>query len=160
MGNLYPTIPPTGPQQGYPPYQSQGMAPPPAYYPGTHTAPPAGFGPPPVYSASPNTSMGGAPLGQPTYSHQPQAYPQQQTYPQQAAYPQTAIPPQPQPMVAAKFDAGARFHKNAPASIPPPPPGVMPNAAQVAAMQGQSVVMGKKEEGFLKGSGSGGYTFW
>merc|ERR1711970_567643 len=108
MGNLYPTIPPTGPQQGYPPYQSQGMAPPPAYYPGTHTAP----------------------------------------------------PPQPQPMVAAKFDAGARFHKNAPASIPPPPPGVMPNAAQVAAMQGQSVVMGKKEEGFLKGSGSGGYTFW
>lgn len=39
---------------------------------------------------------------------------------------------------AAIFDAGARFNGKAPV-IPPPPPGYLPNAAQVAAMQGQAV---------------------
>ena len=51
-----------------------------------------------------------------------------------------------------------RFDKNAPPSIPPPPPGVVPNAAQVAGMGPQ--VVGQKKEGFWKGTGSGGYTFW
>ena len=67
---------------------------------------------------------------------------------------------QPQPVVLGQFDAGARFSAQAPASVPPPPPGVMPTPAQMAAMSGQQVVMGQKEGGFLKGSGSGGYTFW
>ena len=71
-----------------------------------------------------------------------------------------AYPGQPQPVVQGQFDAGARFSAQAPASIPPPPPGVMPTPAQMAAMSGQQVVMGQKEGGFLKGSGSGGYTFW
>jgi hypothetical protein len=31
---------------------------------------------------------------------------------------------------------------------------------QLAAASGQTVTMQKKKEGFLKGSGSGGYTFW
>lgn len=38
----------------------------------------------------------------------------------------------------AIFDAGARFNGKAPV-IPPAPPGYLPNAAQVAAMQGQQV---------------------
>lgn len=42
--------------------------------------------------------------------------------------PQTAI-----------YDAGARFNGKGPVTIPPPPPGYLPNAAQVAAMQGQTV---------------------
>lgn len=42
------------------------------------------------------------------------------------------------PIQTAIFDAGARFNGKAPV-IPPPPPGYLPNAAQVAAMQGQSV---------------------
>ena len=46
---------------------------------------------------------------------------------------------QPQPVVQGQFDAGARFSSVAPASIPPPPPGVMPTAAQMAAMSGQQV---------------------
>ena len=62
------------------------------------------------------------------------------------------------PVQQGQFDAGARFDKNTPPSIPPPPPGVMPNAAQVAGA-GQQVV-GQKKEGFWKGTGSGGYTFW
>jgi hypothetical protein len=37
---------------------------------------------------------------------------------------------------------------------------VAPSAAQVAALQGGQVVMGQKEGGIMKGSGSGGYTFW
>ena len=74
--------------------------------------------------------------------------------------PQYQPPYQPQPVVQGQFDAGARFSAQAPASIPPPPPGVMPTPAQMAAMSGQQVIMGQKEGGFLKGSGSGGYTFW
>ena len=58
------------------------------------------------------------------------------------------------------YDAGARFTSYAPPTIPPPPPGCAPNAAQAVAASGQTVTMDKKKEGFLKGSGSGGYTFW
>lgn len=68
------------------------------------------------------------------------------------------------PMPAATFDAGARFGgSNAPMSIPPPPPGVAPNAAQAAQMAGAKVdpsQIQQKKGGFFKGSGSGGYTFW
>ena len=59
-----------------------------------------------------------------------------------------------------QFDAGARFTQYAPPSVPPPPPGCAPNAAQIAAAQGQTVVTTQKKGGFLKGSGDGGWTFW
>lgn len=62
--------------------------------------------------------------------------------------------------VHAQFDAGARFTARCPPSIPPPPPGVAPTPAQLAAMQGRQVVMGQKEGGIMNGSGSGGTTFW
>ena len=34
-------------------------------------------------------------------------------------------------VVHAQFDAGARFNKTSPPSLPPPPPGVPPTPAQV-----------------------------
>ena len=75
--------------------------------------------------------------------------------PSATPYPQAAAP-----MAAGQFDAGARFTPYAPPSVPPPPPGCTPNAAQMAAAQGQNVNMSQKSGGFFKGSGSGGYTFW
>ena len=57
------------------------------------------------------------------------------------------------------FDSSARFH-NGTASIPPPPPGHVPNAAQVAASQGANVQIGQKKESFLTGGEGGGYTMW
>lgn len=41
----------------------------------------------------------------------------------------------------------------------PAPPGHMPNAAQMAAMQGANVVMTQRKGNFFMGSG-GGYTIW
>ena len=57
------------------------------------------------------------------------------------------------------FDSSARFN-NGTASIPPPPPGHVPNAAQVAASQGANVQIGQKKESFLTGGEGGGYTMW
>lgn len=54
------------------------------------------------------------------------------------------------------FDAGARFSSIAPPRIPPPPPGVMPNPAQLAHMQGQNVVVSQKKANVLSGGSSGG----
>lgn len=45
----------------------------------------------------------------------------------------------PIPIQTALYDAGARFNGKNQQVIPPPPPGYLPNAAQVAAMQGQTV---------------------
>ncbi len=43
----------------------------------------------------------------------------------------------------------------------PPPPGVMPNAAQMAQAQGSNVVVTQQKSGWLEGSGSGGgYVWW
>merc|ERR1712130_280408 len=56
--------------------------------------------------------------------------------------------------VHGQFDAGARFTARSPPSIPPPPPGVAPTPAQLAAMRGQQVVMGQKEGGVMNVSGS------
>lgn len=35
-----------------------------------------------------------------------------------------------------------------------------PNAAQMASMQGQQVVVAKKKNNFLHGGNGSGYTFW
>jgi len=66
------------------------------------------------------------------------------------------------PTVAVQFDAGARFDGVAQPRIPPPPPGVAPNAAQLALMKGQAptVIAQKKKSTIWDGVGGGGYTFW
>ena len=58
-----------------------------------------------------------------------------------------------------RFDNAARF-RNGQANIPPPPPGVMPNAAQVAQMQGANVAVSQQHTSKLKGDMGGGVTFW
>ena len=42
----------------------------------------------------------------------------------------------------------------------PPPPGYAPNAAQAAAMQGNSVVVTQKPSSVWSGTGDGGMTVW
>lgn len=58
------------------------------------------------------------------------------------------------------FDSGARFDGIAQPTIPPPPPGVGPNAAQLAAASGAQVSMSQKKGSFLSGGSGGGFTFW
>jgi len=104
-----------------------------------------------------------------------QAYPSQQPHYQQPNYPQnpnafTAAPTpqnvtqnynvtyQPAPVKQATFDSGARFDANAQARIPPPPPGVAMNSAQLQAAQGQSAQVGQNKAGFLSGGDGGGYS--
>lgn len=108
-----PSVPATYPQPM--PAQTQQafmMGPPPAYSNTSAPTYPTGYCPPPAYQPPMfhNVAAAAPPAG---YS---------------MAGPQTAV-----------FDAGARFNGKGPVNIPPPPPGYMPNAAQVAAMQGQSV---------------------
>ena len=88
--------------------------------------------------------------GQPQVQQYAQQY-MNQNYPGQQAY-------SPQAPVHATFDAGARFSATSPPSIPPPPPGVAPTPAQLAAMQGQQVVISQNKEGFWNGSGGAGAT--
>ena len=116
---------------------------------------PTSSGAPPYYHSQGYPGAGGQPypgqgIQQPGG---PQGYPKS-GYPgqQQAPYP-------PQGFADANFDAGARFSPYSPPSVQPPT-GVAPNSAQMAASQGQRVVPGQKKEGFWKGTGSGGYTFW
>lgn len=73
--------------------------------------------------------------------------------------PQTKGVVQPQTAVMGQFDAGARFDPNKPVTIPPPPPGVAPTSAQIAAAQGQNVVMTQRKADSLMGS-DGGYTWY
>lgn len=42
----------------------------------------------------------------------------------------------------------------------PPPPGHLPNAAQMAAMQGANVMMTQRKGNFFMGGSGGGYTIW
>ncbi|XP_051915541.1 DAZ-associated protein 2 isoform X2 [Hippocampus zosterae] len=78
-----------------------------------------------------------------------------------AYYPMGAVyPPGSTVMVEGAFDAGARFTAGSSVSIPPPPPGHAPNAAQLAAMQGANMVMTQRKNNFFLGGSSGGYTIW
>lgn len=54
------------------------------------------------------------------------------------------------------FDPGARFSNLAPPRVPPPPPGVMPNPAQLALMQGRNVVVTQRKANVISGGSSGG----
>ncbi|XP_076309289.1 DAZ-associated protein 2-like [Tachypleus tridentatus] len=60
----------------------------------------------------------------------------------------------------AGYDPGTRFDSHGMPVIPPVPPGVAPNAAQLAMMQGNSMMVGQQKSNYLLGSNSGGYTFW
>lgn len=63
-------------------------------------------------------------------------------------------------LLQAGFDGGARFDGISQPVVPPAPPGVAPNAAQLAAMAGHTVMLGQKKGNFLSGASEGGYTFW
>ncbi|XP_064644800.1 DAZ-associated protein 2-like isoform X2 [Lineus longissimus] len=71
-------------------------------------------------------------------------------------------PPAPNQTVVVQggFDAGARFGPGQSTNIPPPPPGCMPNAAQMATAQGQNVVVTQRPGDFWTGGSDGGYTIW
>ncbi|XP_069762521.1 DAZ-associated protein 2 isoform X2 [Narcine bancroftii] len=70
------------------------------------------------------------------------------------------VPPQSTVLMEGAYDAGARFGAGASANIPPPPPGCLPNAAQIAAMQGGNVILTKKKGNWISGGSDGGYTIW
>lgn len=136
------------------PYPVQKTAPVPApggqAYPGSYPQ-----GPPPPYS-------------QQAYPQQmPQQYPMQpgtqyhahQYAPQFYQRPPPPYQPQQTVVLPGGFDAGARLDP-ATASIPPPPPGCIPNAAQLAAANGQKVVVTQRPRDFFTGGSDGGYVIW
>lgn len=121
-------------------------------------------GPPPPYSYGypPHIPNPGPP---PSYyqnmahpGQMPMAYP---VYPGQM-HPMTGgVPVQGGYMPNGNFEAGARFGPGGGQPvIPPPPPGYAPNPVQIAAMQGQPVVMDKKKNNFFSGGKGAGSTFW
>ncbi|KAK9954481.1 hypothetical protein ABG768_016543 [Culter alburnus] len=125
-------------------YQPRYMAPPPAHgqmpqmtsaYPGTQMYMPMHAQTVPMGAMAPSVPMAYYQMG-PVY------------------------PPGSTVMMEGGFDAGARFGPGTSASIPPPPPGHLPNAAQMAAMQGANVVMTQRKGNYFMGGSSGGYTIW
>lgn len=68
--------------------------------------------------------------------------------------------PQQTMLVHGAYDAGARFDGISGQMIPPPPPGYAPNATQMAAMQGQNVILTQRKNDFLTGGSGGGYTWY
>ena len=79
-------------------------------------------------------------------------------YPQQsfAQYPTQPVSHGQTPFV--HFDQGARITQAA--SIPPPPPGVLPTAAQMAYAQGQPVNTKQQKRDVWGGGSDGGATFF
>ncbi|KAM4699798.1 DAZ-associated protein 2 [Discoglossus pictus] len=69
-------------------------------------------------------------------------------------------PPGSTVLVEGGYDAGARFGSGNTQSVPPPPPGCPPNAAQLAAMQGANVVVTQRKGNYFMGGSDGGYTMW
>ncbi|XP_036387999.1 DAZ-associated protein 2-like [Megalops cyprinoides] len=149
---LYPTTAQVSPQA--PPYSDS----PPTYseiYQPRYIHPPQVPGQlPQVSSAYPGTQMF-VPLTQsapvaPMAPSIPMAY-----YPMGPVY-----PPGSTVVVEGGFDTGARFGAGSSPTIPPPPPGHLPNAAQLATMQGANVVVTQRKNNFFMGGSSGGYTVW
>lgn len=52
------------------------------------------------------------------------------------------------------------MHNNTCIQTQPPPPGVAPTTAQIAASQGQSVVMSQQRGDVWGGGSDGGYTLF
>merc|ERR1711990_550938 len=156
---------PTQSGTGYP-TQSEKPAPQPQQY---APPPPQHYAQPQQYAQTPYAPP---PQGYPGQSQQP-AYPQAQPTSYGHAPPPNvhyqngvqyaAMPNQFQPgqtvIVPGGFDNGARF-KNGQANIPPPPPGCLPNAAQVASAQGATVQVSQDQRSKLVGDMGGGVTFW
>uniref|UniRef100_A0A8C5LV39 DAZ-associated protein 2 n=1 Tax=Leptobrachium leishanense TaxID=445787 RepID=A0A8C5LV39_9ANUR len=69
-------------------------------------------------------------------------------------------PPGSTVLVEGGFDAGARFGHGSTQTVPPPPPGCPPNAAQLAAMQGANVLVTQRKGNYFMGGSDGGYTMW
>ncbi|XP_051961580.1 DAZ-associated protein 2-like [Xyrauchen texanus] len=135
------------PYQDSPPQYSE------VYQPRYMAPPPAHGQIPQMTSAYPGTQM---------YMHMPQTVPMGAMAPNvpMAYYPIGPMyPPGSTVMVEGGYDAGARFGPGTTPSIPPPPPGQLPNAAQMAAMQGANVMMTQRKGNFFMGSSSG-YTIW
>jgi len=97
--------------------------------------------------------------GAPPYPGVEQPPQQQQPYGMYNAPPPYA-PVQQLVVTQDAFEAGARFNAGATRHVPPPPPGVMPNAAQMAAAQGHQVVVGQREQTLMGGTGDGGAVAW
>ncbi|NP_001079423.1 DAZ associated protein 2 L homeolog [Xenopus laevis] len=69
-------------------------------------------------------------------------------------------PPGSTVLVDGGYDAGARFGVGNSPSVPPPPTGCPPNAAQLAAMQGANVLVTQRKGNYFMGGSDGGYTIW
>nr|CAD7438137.1 unnamed protein product [Timema bartmani] len=118
-----------------------------------------------MYAQSAAAAQMYAAQGYPGYLGYPAYSPMQAYYPSLAAaysYPgmQPTAQLRPTIMVPSGFDAGARFDGIAQPVLPPAPPGVPANAAQLAAMAGHNVALSQKKGSFLAGGSDGGYTFW
>ncbi|XP_035214278.1 DAZ-associated protein 2-like isoform X2 [Stegodyphus dumicola] len=132
----------------------------------------------PGYPASAYTSPAYLPSSAPTYLPASYATPLQHHLPYGTVAPNITafgVPPTYMPQLtqvysprpgtvyvpaAATFDAGARFDGHSMPVVPPPPPNVAPNAAQLAMMQGNPVVLSQQKSSFLSGGSGAGFTFW
>jgi hypothetical protein len=147
---------------------------PPAYYPpGAATAAAPAVGPPPgaappAYPGAPAAYQypGGYPAAGAVYPGGGYAYPVGAVpmggyYPAaQVAVVAPAMPPGSTVYAGNVFDSSARFDGHAQVRIPPPPPGVMPNAAQLAQMQGANVVAGQRPPDLWGGGSNTDYTMF
>ncbi|XP_055700738.1 DAZ-associated protein 2 [Phlebotomus papatasi] len=170
---------PNGPPPTAPHYQQWPQVPADFYHPRPEGAPMWGPPPsydhvmqqnmPPVYPAH-SGAFAGVPPGMAAPSYAPHQVPGA-IYPPPFAAPPTfqvqPVPAGPPPAFAqqtvpqvALFDPGARFSAGGSFSVPPPPPGYGPTAAQLAAMQGQPVQVQKPKNNFFTGGKGAGFTFW
>ncbi|KAI9551767.1 hypothetical protein GHT06_022103 [Daphnia sinensis] len=151
---LQPTAPnmanpaPANPYNPYAPAMP-GMPPPPPSYDQAmqHPVVPPNYGSHPSYIPA-----------QPQPQYQAPMLPTSPYYPPQVQVQQ--VHPQATFVVQNAFDAGARFDSTSQVRIPPPPPGVAPNAAQVAQSTGHNVMLGQRKDRFFVGGSDGGATFW
>jgi len=166
----YPTQP-SAPQLQAPMQQAQVLGPYPQ--PGMYQPMPGMPPPPPTYDQAMHHPVapsnyaqpqwaGQLPAGAtPYYGHPQQGYGGHPYYPQQQ--PTTYVvqqTPATTVVVPGAFDAGARFDSTSQVRIPPPPPGIPPNMAQIAQANGQNVQVGQRPNNYLVGGSNGGMVFW